>query len=81
MNLLSFIQIYNKLIDANKKQLTLELVIHKDTSQTHDNSTNQVVQVSNQGLIFNNRQCNVLIFNDVTNVKRLANVEFESMRM
>ena len=81
MNLLSFIQIYNKLIDANKKQLTLELVIHKDTSQTHDNSTNQVVQVSNQGLIFNNRQCNVLIFNDVTNVKRLAKVEFESMRM
>jgi hypothetical protein len=81
VNLLSFIQIYNKLIDANKKQLTLELVIHKDTSQTHDNSTNQVVQVSNQGLIFNNRQCNVLIFNDVTNVKRLAKVEFESMRM
>lgn len=31
-NLLSFIQIYNKLIDANNKCLTLELVIHKDAS-------------------------------------------------
>ena len=31
-NLLSFIEIYNKLIDANNKCLTLELVIHKDTS-------------------------------------------------
>ena len=68
-------------MDANKKQLTLELVNHKETCQTHINSTNQVVQLSNQDLIFNNRQCNVLIFNDITNVKRLAKIEFETMRM
>lgn len=34
-----------------------------------------------QSLIYNNRQCFVLIFNDITNVKRLALMEYQNLKM
>ena len=36
----------------------------------------EIVQLTIQSLILNNRQCNVLIFKDLSNVKKIALMEY-----